>query len=331
MKPPIEPAPASAPRSCVVWRILDGKAGHEAQTLGLLKALKKRIYITSFEIEAPLRWKSLCGLLFKYFNPGKSLPSPDLILGAGDRTHLALLAARRARGGRTVVLMQPTLPVSLFDLCLIPKHDLRKAGKKILFTEGVLNPIQPAIYADPKRGLFLIGGPSAHYEWDTNAMLNQIVTLIRENPEISWTLTTSRRTPTDCARALIHLSHANLEVIPVEKTPVGWVAKELQKCKVVWVSEDSVSMVYEALTAGACTGLLAVPPSKPNSRVQNSVRLLLEQRRIVPFVKRGQLFASKNSTLLAESDRTADYIITHLINANSEIQKKKTHGPDKVA
>ncbi len=304
----------------VIWRIMDGKAGHEAQTLGLIKALKKKVNVFSCEIKAPSRWKSFAGFIFKQFNSGESLPIPDLIIGAGNQTHFALLASNRTYGGKTVVLMQPTLPVSLFDLCLIPKHDSKKSGKNILLTEGVLNPIQPATNADPKRGLFLIGGPSAHYDWDTANMLKQVVTLVQENPNIQWTLTTSRRTPADCTQKLISLSYPNLEIIPVEKTPRGWVAEKLQKCKSVWASEDSVSMVYEALTAGALTGLLTVPAKKQTSRVQNSVRLLLEQQRVVRFERHNQIFESENkTTILAEADRCADYIITHFLNANTQI------------
>lgn len=302
------------PHSYVAWRILDGKAGHEAQSLGLVKALEKRIPISCHEITAPTKWKSFLRFIFKRFEPGKSISPPDLIISAGNRTHFALLAASRVYGGKTVVLMKPTLPFRLFDLCLIPKHDLKNPGKNIVLTEGVLNPIQPATNANPQRGLFLIGGPSTHYAWDTASMLEQITTLTQENPEIHWTLTTSRRTPSDCTESLIGLSHQNLEVIPVAKTPGGWVAKKLQECKQVWVSEDSVSMVYEALTAGASTGLLSVPAIKQTSRVQDSVKFLLEQRRVVHFEKRDQLSQLGSETILAESDRCADHIITHLLN-----------------
>ena len=143
--------------------------------------------------------------------------------------------------------------------------------------------------------------------------------LIQENSNIQWTLTTSRRTPSDCTQQLTELFYPNLEVIPVEKTPSGWVAEKLQECKFAWVSEDSVSMVYEALTAGALTGLLTVPAKKQASRVQNSVRLLLEQQRVVRFERRNPLFESENKTILAEADRCADYIITRLLNAKTQI------------
>ena len=302
------------PENYVVWRILDGKAGHEAQTQGLVQALKKKISVFSFDVKAPARWKSLSGFIFKHFEAGKSLSPPDLIVAAGSRTHFALLAASRTYGGKTVVFMQPSLPVSLFDLCLIPKHDSRKSGKNILLTDGVLNPIQPAIDADPQRGLFLIGGPSRHYDWDTTGILDQVVSLVQENPKINWTLTTSRRTPSDCTQKLIGLFQPNLEIIPVEKTPRGWVSERLQECRLVWVSEDSVSMVYEALTAGALTGLLKVPAIKQTSRVQNSVKLLLEQLRVVHFERRNQLFELGSETILAEADRCADHIVKHLLN-----------------
>lgn len=320
MNPSIEISRSTESKDYVVWRLLDGKAGHESQTLGLVKALEKKLNVSCVDIEAPSRWSSFAGFVFKYFNPAQSLPAPDLIIGAGNRTHLALLAARRTYGGKAVVLMQPTLPIALFDLCLIPKHDLRKSGKNILLTNGVLNPIQLATQADPQRGLFLIGGPSTHYAWNTAEILEQITLLIQENPNIHWTLTTSRRTPSECTQQLLDLTHPNLDVIPVDKTPGGWVAERLQECKVAWVSEDSVSMVYEALTAGARTGLLSVPSVKRFSRVQNSVRLLLEQRRIVHFEKRNQLFEpGRQPTPLAEADRCADYMITHLFNAKNQL------------
>ena len=93
-----------------------------------------------------------------------------------------------------------------------------------MLTDGVLNPMQPATNADPQRGLFLIGGPSAHYRWDTTQIVEQVATLIKEQPDIHWTLTTSRRTPPDCTQQLIDLSCSNLDVVPVEETQRGWVA-----------------------------------------------------------------------------------------------------------
>lgn len=39
----------------------------------------------------------------------------------------------------------------------------------------------------------------------------------------------------------------------------GWVARHLAHASAAWVSQDSVSMVYEALGSGAPVGILSVP------------------------------------------------------------------------
>lgn len=299
----------------VVWRIVDGKAGHEAQTQGLLEALGARVHIQCCEIRASKRWKSFMDGTLENFPPGETLPKPDLVLGAGNRTHLAMLAARRTYGGKAIVLMKPTLPAWMFDLCLIPRHDQKQEGSNILTTDGMLNPMKRAEAAQLDEGLFLVGGPSKHYEWHTPQMLKQVLQLVEETPEVDWTLTTSRRTPDDCTAALLDLSYANLKVVPVDQTEQGWVAEQLERCGRVWVSEDSVSMVYESLTAGALTGLLEVPPTERRSRVRKATKLLRRQNRVVRFSDREGLLGLEQNEPLAEASRCADYIVEHLLHA----------------
>ncbi len=129
------------------------------------------------------------------FPAWRDLPTPDIVLGAGHRTHLSLLAARRVHRGKAVVLMRPSLPLSLFDLCLIPEHDAPPARRNVLATRGALNRIQPSATLEPSRGLLLIGGPSAHFAWDNENLYRQIAAIVAADPAIHWTLTTSRRTP----------------------------------------------------------------------------------------------------------------------------------------
>ena len=155
----------------VVWRLCDGKVGHESQSQGLAEALGRRVPTEYFDLGCLSPARALRAWLCGRFPPGEALPAPDLILGAGHRTHLNLLAARRARGGRAVVLMKPTLPCACFDLCLVPEHDDPPRHGKVLPTQGALNPIRPAAAASPERGLILIGGPSEHHGWDTAAIV----------------------------------------------------------------------------------------------------------------------------------------------------------------
>jgi mitochondrial fission protein ELM1 len=306
----------------VIWRFIDGKAGHEAQTLGLVQALARRRTVECVDFEASGRAKAVWSWLAGRFPVGADLPAPDLIIGAGHRTHFSLLAARRAYGGQAVVLMQPSLPASLFDVCLVPQHDAPGSAANVIETVGVLNPMQPAANARADRGLLLIGGPSKHHGWNTEALVDQVQRVVAADRQMQWVLTTSRRTPEDCEAALVALSEPNLQVIPVRETQAGWVAEQLQKCARAWVSEDSVSMVFEALTAGAGVGLLSVPSLGVHSRVHVAAESLLESGHVVHFeecLKAGDFTLPPSSNPLSEADRCADEILARFRLSQGEL------------
>ena len=180
----------------VVWRFSDGKAGHDDQSRGLLEALARLRAVETLTLEPLPPLTGLRVWLSGYRLPAwRDMPTPDIVLGAGHRTHLSLLAARRVYGGKAVVLMRPSLPLSLFDLCLIPEHDAPPTRRNVLVTRGALNRIQPSTALEPSRGLLLIGGPSAHFAWDNENLHRQIAAIVAADPAMQWTLTTSRRTP----------------------------------------------------------------------------------------------------------------------------------------
>lgn len=272
-------------KSVIVWRIVDGKPGHEAQTLGLVRALEAYFAVECYEVPACRDFDGFTQWLRGRFVAGSDLPKPDLIVGAGHRTHWSLLAAKRATGGKAVVLMKPSLPRLLFDLCIIPEHDGPAPGANVLITKGVLNPIQQSTDASPQKGLLLIGGPSTHHDWDSADLFAQIEQVVSADSSIQWTLTTSRRTPGECTEQLCALEYANLEVVPVERTPIGWVANQLGACGRVCVTEDSISMIYEALTSGAVVGLFSVPRKRKLSRVVDAIETLVAEQHILRFDK----------------------------------------------
>ena len=256
----------------IVWRLVDGKPGHEKQTLGLAQALLEKRHGECITLRVPSRFQSWMNWITGRFPAGTSLPPPDLILSAGHATHFALLAARRAFGGRAIVLMKPSLPCSLFDLCLIPEHDQPPSEEGVIATRGVLNNLVDRHLQEPTRGLLLIGGPSPHFAWDSDAIRRQVIQLTEKFPDIRWVLTTSRRTPSDFLDGLGALPA--IECIPAEKTSPGWLEKQMDRAMEAWCTPDSVSMVYEALTAGCRVGLLELP-AVAGSRVADGVKILV--------------------------------------------------------
>jgi hypothetical protein len=267
-------------RATVVWAFTDGKTGHENQTRGLLAALARRQAMDARWINAPAYASVLSSLMTRRFLPGVGLPAPDLLIGAGHRTHLPLLVARRAHGGRTIVLMKPSLPRAWFDLCVIPEHDA-VTGANVLTTRGALNPVEPG-KKNARAGLILIGGPSRHHGWSENEILSQVEAIVARGNDIHWTLTTSRRTPSATTARLCALTFNNLTVVPVAETGPGWLSERLASAAQVWVTEDSVSMVYEALTANAATGVLGVP-AKRASRVTRGIAALSREGLVTGF------------------------------------------------
>ncbi len=160
----------------VIWRLTDGKPGHMQQTLGLVQALAARTACNTIDIDLTHERAGWLDLLLGRFAPGVARHRPDLIVGAGHATHIALLAARRAAGGRAVALMKPSLPVGLFDFVITPEHDGLSESTRVINTIGVLNPMQAAA-KQPDSLLFLIGGPSKHVLWDDAAVLRQVEAL----------------------------------------------------------------------------------------------------------------------------------------------------------
>ncbi|MDI6797472.1 MAG: ELM1/GtrOC1 family putative glycosyltransferase, partial [Desulfatibacillaceae bacterium] len=59
----------------------------------------------------------------------------------------------------------------------------------------------------------------------------------------------------------------------------GWVEEQYAQSRHAWVTADSVSMVYEALSAGCLTGIIPVHWKKPGSRLARSI-LLVENKGI---------------------------------------------------
>jgi mitochondrial fission protein ELM1 len=248
----------AATQSLVIWRLMDGKPGHENQTLGLVRALERLAAERGMDaprcIDMPLEDFSytLWDWLFKRFRPGFLQPRPDFIIGAGHRTHWPMLCARRSFGGKTIALMSPSLPLSWFNTVVIPEHDNR-SDRNVIVTRGVLNAMQPGEKQVGKT-LVLVGGEGKHFAWDDAAVYQAVAQLAQTNDELI--ITDSRRTP-KALRLRLQAEFAT-RYQPWESCPNGWLHAQLASAETAWVTEDSVSMIYESLSAGCRVGLIAL-------------------------------------------------------------------------
>ena len=264
----------------VVWRFIDGRRGHLTQLDGLTTALQDLAKIQVVDFHLPVARPSFSDLILGRYAPAKGKRAPDLILSAGHRTHIAALCARRAHGGRLVVLMKPSLPLSWFDLCLIPTHDTPPTDNNVIATRGVINTVRHSTQHTPGKGLLLIGGPSRHYDWAPNTLLSIITEIIGKQPGVRFVVGDSPRTPDATRHLLKQLESA--EYLPWESTQPGEIQQRMHNAGQIWVSEDSVSMLYEALSSGAPTGLLPAPRRK-NNRISQGLDQLLNNGDLVAY------------------------------------------------
>lgn len=303
----------------IIYIVSDGKRGHLSQTQGLAEALLERARKLKPEKEHSYHLIDITNKswLNKFFYKGKELdlPKPDLVLCAGHGTHFAALSLARHKKCLCMVCMKPSLPLNSFDLCIIPRHDLPNGENtkgNIFQTVGAINAIHPVSGVEKKETLILVGGPSKEFIWDSEFVLTQLATIARRT-STPMILTTSRRTPKDFAADVANAC-PSIKVEPVESTGPTWVADHLATAKEVWVTQDSVSMVYEALSSGAPVAILELPrknrEAQKYSRVVRGLNMLIEDGGVCTFTawaKEGIIPQAEK--VLDEAGRAADYIL----------------------
>lgn len=257
--------------------LTDGKPGHENQSLGLIEAIGR---LTPVAVEkARITRRGLAGWL--------DLPvighRPSLIVGAGHRTHLPMIALSRRTDAPCVLLMKPSIPASFFDQCIIPEHDLgkRDAGPNIIVSKGALNRVPPLKETTKNGGLILIGGPSRAHDWDEAAVIRSVAEIVESGGDRPWRMTDSRRTP-DGTLDRIRNTCPGVASYPHTRTGAEWLPQRLAEAAEVWVTSDSISMIYESLSSGARVGLIPTPLRKAG-RVSRGVDQLIKERWITPF------------------------------------------------
>lgn len=329
-------------KSITIWRFIDGKAGHEKQSIAAINALSRKINCEVCDIDLPAKTIFPLALLSGKLKKLKNLSKPNLIIGAGHQTHLYVLFAKKYYGGMSILIMKPSMPTSWFDLCILPEHDRVLAQKeypdriltseaKIFYTQGPLVDIKERKKNKTGKSMILIGGPSKNYQWSNIKIKSQIIDLIKQNPKDKFMLITSRRTPKNFLNHLRHekrkaiepgkllrdddVIHArNLDIytnsseLHYRKSDPEWINELMSEAPYVWVTNDSFSMIYEALSYGAQVGLLCLD-AYPNNRLNLATRQLFARKRCNWDDKRNYKKLTINRKNLNEAEDCAAFIL----------------------
>jgi len=232
----------------------------------------------------------------------RGLAGPDtLFLSTGSTAAPYSLALSRLIGARSATVMTPSvLGTAPFDFAIVPVHDSPEPADNLFLSLGAPNAIDDGKLPGEAETLFsafpsksslrwgvLIGGDDANYRISPGWIRKRIGTLAEKAVEEKADLyvTTSRRTTPEAERALSALA-ARIPVFRMvllaSKDPSNPVPGILGGCREIFCTEDSVSMVSEAATAGFVVRLLRVGRKAGLKRIMQSGTTWLVENKVLP-------------------------------------------------
>lgn len=231
----------------------------------------------------------------------KNASSGDaLFLSAGSGAAPYTLALAKALGQKCCTIMTPSVPSAAhFDFAVIPGHDHPGKAGNIMVTLGAPNAVfpdelerrgwelaekYPPVSRTSEKWALLLGGDDENYRISSEWILAALPPIFKDASAAGAELyiTTSRRTSPDAEDELADLVNNGQAVrmlLLASKDPFNPVPGMLGLCSRVFVTEDSVSMVSEAVTAGRAVFLLRTGrKNRLKAGIQKSIALLVAAR-----------------------------------------------------
>ncbi len=220
------PLSVSRAGAAAIVAVHDGRAGNRRQALALATALNPDAGECVLMPKAPWRWLAphrlpLDGHAFGPAFGALLRQAPGIAIGCGRQAALATRVLR-ARGWKTVQILDPRLPSRHWDRVVVPAHDALH-GDNVLALTGSLNPVDETWLAAgrvafpqfgslpaPRIGV-LVGGPTRHASWTTDDARSAFARIAAQARASGGSVlaTASRRTPADVA-AILRMAFAGI-------------------------------------------------------------------------------------------------------------------------
>jgi hypothetical protein len=258
-------APSSALfQGQTAWVFSDGKAGHEAQVLGVVEALGLSAEFRRVDLKGIYKFIAPWGPLSAEAANRLTPPWPAFAFATG-RTTIPYIRALRRRAGLetyTVILMDPRTGPNSADLIWVPEHDQRR-GPNVVSTltaphrfsparlRALATNAPPTIAALPRpRIACLIGGPNGDYRYspaDEARLVGSLTRLAESGAGLM--ITTSRRTP-ERLTARLRASVGAQRVFFWDGKGQNPYPDFVAHADMFLITADSVSMTCEAAATG---------------------------------------------------------------------------------
>lgn len=281
------------------WALTDGKAGDEAQCLGVADRLGLSAEPRRVAPRAPWVWAMPWGPIDPAegpTRPGSPIrpPFPDIVIASGRRSVAYLRWIRNAASGRTltVYLKDPGTGADTAEAIWVPAHDSLR-GPNVLATLTSPHRIAPERLAAaavapapwrappgrPVAGL-LLGGDSQHHRFTAEDIADLTGKLGAIAVAAFLAVTPSRRTPANLAAAIRALC-AETGGWFWDGTGENPYLAILSRADHLIVTADSVNMLGEAAATGKPIHLFS--PSGGHRKIDAFVRGLVDHGAVRPL------------------------------------------------
>ncbi|MHA2620641.1 MAG: ELM1/GtrOC1 family putative glycosyltransferase [bacterium JZ-2024 1] len=286
--------------------ISDGKRGHLNQSLAIARRLGEpcivEMHLSRWEATlinlaacvASIIGRNACSIASQLIRlPVKEAQSTssDVIVSGGQTVAGVAVLLKHTLRIPAVVLMRPAgIPLSAFDVVVAPVHDF-PPGKShppnvVVTLTAVTEPLAgatevetSAFSGDGGNVALLVGGDAQGVTLNAEAVLGALQILI------SWAsgnnarvlLATSRRTPPELSMRLKSIARDSgglVESVFADMVDTNPLATYFRRSKHIVVTDDSFSMVSEAIHAGKVPYILRTAPRR---KFQRTYQILVQR------------------------------------------------------
>lgn len=312
-----------------VWTVTDGRAGIEAQALGLAEAISRktpvRLTTKRVQVHAPWSWLPAAVIpsspsVLSTSSDAIDPPWPDIWIGCGRASIPLSMGVRRWSNGRTFVvqLQDPRVNPREFDVVVPPIHDGLE-GQNVLPIVGACHRVTPQLVDEavldfpqhledlaPPRFAILIGGKSKRQDISARRAREMADALAKVQRETGGALmaTLSRRT-SEAARLQFRTYLAPHCALFYEGEGANPYFAMLGAADHIFVTADSVNMATEAAATGKPIHVLAVDGA--GGKLDRFHQSLMRRGCARPYTGRLEAW---NYPPLLETDRVAGAVLT---------------------
>lgn len=264
----------------------DGKPGHVNQSVAFARLLGHDFTICRVALVS--RFAKACTYLLDRINLYLGFPyriadplpqGVSAVVSAGSATYYANRVIGRTLGVPSIAIMYPGGYSPAFDLIIAQAHDAPPRRDNILTVPVNLSSPVPQGLVEKREGVttvaVIIGGPSRHFAMDGQQVRDQLERLYSLFPGADFLATTSRRTPAGVERMIVD-GPFRYRVI-ASREQVNPIADFLAVADYVFVTEDSTSMISEAVSFGSArVEVLPLAGTGVRNKVQGMVASLAD-------------------------------------------------------